>query len=163
VLVVSSVQNPLIPATYPIRFYIYQAAAIQEIGTASITLPIITVPSFSIYTPALTASKNTPFYAKFTSPIFLPDGFFTSEEPGKTTAYIEFGFRIINTPDSWFYYDMGMGAPTGPVQCEFAGLSSSVFTNTTLCQLIQGPTIGPTNADYVIIRVINFLPILSGS
>jgi hypothetical protein len=161
---ISGITNPVLPGTYTFRYYLVALGDITERGSATFTMTLTTIPGMTLLPLATTSSAKMPVYFNLISPIFLPDGFFSPDEPTKLTGRIDIGFRIVSTTDSWFPNDLGTGLETGTFPCDTFGLLPSVFTSTNRpqCEMIKGP-IFATDTDYVTVRVKDFNPILAGS
>ena len=104
----------------------------------------------------------TIYVLKFTTPNFLEDGFFLTDEPNKLSSRIDILFKMKYTSSATFAYDLGSNLPDrSDYPCEFVGLEPSVFATQPRCILIQGPSSGATTTDVATIRVLDFNAVLA--
>lgn len=122
-----------------------------------------TIPSVTALPLAYLINQKMPFYVNIITSSGLPDGYLTIQEPFKTYSQIGIQFRIYNSGDSWFPYNLGSGfTASDTYTCEIYGVENSPF-GVANCALVVGPSLGATNADVATVDLVDYNTILEGS
>lgn len=162
---IAGLYNPPLPKKYYIRYYVYSSTSvIAEYYLNSFTVATNPISTISMLPLADALDHVTIYVLKFTTPNFLEDGFFLTDEPNKLSSRIDILFNIMVTGTGTFTYDLGSTLPDrSDYPCEFVGLDPSVFATQPRCILIQGPSSGATATDVATIRVLDFNAVLAGT
>ena len=161
--IITGLKNPTLPKTYYLPIYTMIGTTAVEYYSASFTINTQPITTISMIPLADKDVYKTIYVLKFTTTMFLEDGYTLLAEPNKLSSYIDIEFNMQTSGSTSFSADLGSGlADLSDYPCETIGMKPSVFATKTKCVLIQGPST-VTATSVVTIRVVDFNPVLQGT